>query len=150
MFRRWLIRGLALTLLTLAVAAWVGSYFQIIGGHYTGGNGNGARPNHTEYFRINSGSLFYEHRSPSNIEDNGWHWYHLAPDHKEIATDYKIMDYRIIGFAYQPESDLVFSTRVLIPLWFPALLSTLILWFVLRRTKPKHKAMGFPIEPTAT
>jgi hypothetical protein len=146
MFRRWLIRSLALTLLTLCVVAWAGSFFQVIGGHYTGGNGNGARPNHTEYFRINSGSLLFEHRSPSKIEDDGWHWYHFAPDHKDVTTYYEIMDYRIFGFAYQPESDVIFYSRALIPLWFPTLLSALLLWLVWRKTKPKPKPMGFPID----
>ena len=34
----------------------------------------------------------------------------------------------------------------MVPLYFPTLLSALLLWLVWRKTRPKYNGKGFPVE----
>ena len=52
-------------------------------------------------------------------------------------------DYRFLGFSIIPWLFVSF------PLWFPTLLSALLLWFIWRKTPAERNSRGFPVAPTA-
>jgi hypothetical protein len=141
MIRRWLIRGLLLTLLTLCVTAWVTSYSQGIGIVYSGnsqvsvlGEGKG------------EAVLDLEFMTPSVGAGPGWEVGHSAdPD-----TGFANAQYHFLGFGFAKSVAIaaggtqVSRWTVWIPLWFPTLLTALLLWFVWRKTRAKPR--GFPVE----
>jgi hypothetical protein len=144
MFRRWLIRGLALTLLTLCVMAWVGSYFWKIGVEHWGA---------IDFWEllVNRGHLelhVVRHLAPNS--HIWWRWIHYDASSYwyEFGSG---SNYDFLGFylGYGPSPGTAGAMAVLIPLWFPIFLSALLLWLVWRKTRPKYNGKGFPIESTA-
>jgi hypothetical protein len=142
MVRRWLIRGLALTLLTLCVGAWAGSYFEYEAIDYEGATRCG-------FTLLEAGELqlFFGDYAP--WAQQGWDVWHGRCDSKlraEILSLYKSTQYHLLGFAWQPRRPTERGQRVMIPLWFPTLLSALLLWLVWRKTRPAYNGRGFPVE----
>jgi hypothetical protein len=145
MIRRWLIRGLALALLTLCVMAWVGSYFTRVsvrlqphGWHIT--------------LLIDSGSARCEVDHVPQYIAREWVWTLRPPDFMLIEFDYSRAKYHIGGFAYRSDSATWlagFTTNlswIIFPVWFPTLLSALALWLVWRKTRPAYNGRGFSVE----
>ena len=140
MIRRWFIRGLALTLLALCVVAWVGSYWR---GAYLMHDGRGwqqrailarggiglgilrvSGPFHSQWLR---GTMAIEPDFGWGLDKDdvfGWTGFHFV---------YRWADKTIV-----------------IPLWFPTLLSALLLWFVWRKTRAKQTGRAFPVQVPAT
>jgi hypothetical protein len=137
MIWRWIIRGMAIALVTLCVTAWVGSYWEEVGGYR--GSGHRLFAAEIVYGKIGLGEtrdLELDH-SPS------WHWYWYVVHPEDSHTSYPSTDYQFLGFVYEPRPS---QWIVIIPLWFPTLLSTMLLWFVWRKTRPKYSGNGFPVE----
>ena len=138
MMRRWLIRALALALLTLGVVAWVGSYYYWPRIAF-------ADKSWDRIFFV-SGRLGLGHDRPSVEPFIGWHFdcppkvvNDLWPDADATST------WHGFGFSWFYRQH---NWYITFPLWFPTLLSTLLLWFVWRKTKAKYNGRGFPVEPT--
>jgi hypothetical protein len=147
MFRCWLIRGTTLTLLTLCVVAWVGSYFQSAYVQYMGGG-------RLTSVRGECGLVWVSVTNDSRYITGQWDYDHAAAEYTLIRSWYQETDFRGLGFAYRgyESGSLGGPTRVRqiwIPLWFPTLVSTLLLFLVWRKTRPKYHGNAFPIEPPA-
>jgi hypothetical protein len=144
MFRRWLIRSLALTLLTLCVVVWVGSYrwYFVWKRDYIRGGGYCGR----DSIEINFGQLeisrILEGMAPLGTK---WGIYQHGP-YGPMAFDYSHSTYHFAGFAFTPTDGLQI---IMVPFYFPTLLSAALLWLVWRKTKPNYNGKGFPVEPTA-
>jgi hypothetical protein len=147
MIWRCIIRGMGIALLTLCVTAWVGSYIGYFSVCY------GRKPHYWSASPA-GGSLslgdFYGGRGPGGF--NGWYaTYYGRYDAQARLRDQRFYDatpYHLLGFAWQPRilpDDLQF---VMIPLWFPTLLSALVLWLVWCKTRSKDSGKGFPVEVT--
>jgi hypothetical protein len=137
MVRRWLIRGLALALLTLCVVVWVGSYFASLS-MSLGPRGWRIDP------WIDSGSAGCEDMYNPRYGTIEPYWKIRPPDFMSIEQDYSDATHHVAGFAYHR-----FSTglrRIIFPIWFPTLLSALLLWLVWRKTRPACNGRGFPVE----
>jgi hypothetical protein len=141
MVRRWLIRGLALTLLTLCVVAWVGSYFQRGAVHLHGGD-------HIRMLGLECGAIGYVDDDMEIGIPYAWQWFHGPNNFQQFRQVYQHTFYHFIGFAYDPKK-LDLTTIVIIPLWFPTVLSALLLWLVWRKTRPAYNGRGFPVEVAA-
>jgi hypothetical protein len=137
MIRRWVIRGLALTLLTLCVVAWVGSYWWDYRVEH-------CHPSRVVALEAIEGELFFVTEQGSIRPQFLRFYVHSAFggrwDHQEA--------HHFMGFALQ--NDWPSRCDVWVPLWFPTLLSTLLLWFVWRKTRAMPIGGAFPIEVTAT
>lgn len=144
MTRRWFIRGLALTLLTICVVAWAGSY---------GGSAGVEHLNHWWYqISVAYGRISIErHAHPLFAPYTGWHTWFLASGRLlvyQVAWTELDRDavFHFAGFSIGSRIGPEATTWVHVPLWFVSVILTSLLWFVWRRTKPKSKAMGFPVE----
>jgi hypothetical protein len=142
MFRRWLIRSLALTLLTLCAAAWVGSYFRGIkilvlsGTHVWEPGLAGGELN-----------LVYGHHDP--IASSVWEvtcWKYDSDTRSATRARYEGATYHFLGFGWR-SGTLTNYHLLMIPLWFPTLLSALLLALVWRKTRTKIIGRGYPVEP---
>ena len=146
---RWFIRSLFLGLLTLCVVAWVGSYFEF------------AMASHDsmrdfQYVDLHSGLVRYSARTGRRNWGEaaiGWHMGHSAVDAKSRAAvwdAYRGSPYHVAGFAWRSFSEPFVGSGwgVVIPLYFPTILSALLLWLASRKTKEKPR--GFPVEMAAT
>jgi hypothetical protein len=149
MFRRSLIRGLALALLTLCVAAWVGSYvewFEITHGFFP----------RLISTKIDRGSLRFLSSGTGSILQGEFDWSHNSAWNRDelylegIREEIQLSKYHFAGFVYDPRPDSIGTPTQLvrIPLWFPALLSALLLLFVWRKARSPYNGKGFPIQPT--
>jgi hypothetical protein len=140
MMRRWIIRGLALTLLTLCVVAWVGSYFETVTWTYLG-------PVHYIGIGVDSGLVEFldvmPHPIPATMTPKtGWDWaYHLPSNPRILKADHSLL-----GFGYEAPPGAAPGWAVWIPMWFPTVLSALLLWLVWRKTRPAYNGRGFPVE----
>ena len=143
MKKRWVIRGFFISLLTLCVFAWMGSYWQECDLGYVG---------HSWCVwlvtdrGVVSVSVEYGHQEPPK-----WfflHYDHPLPGFLQIVdgpwgAGYQTSAYHFMGFAYtsfRPTSNL---WAVWVPFWFPTFLSALTLW---RVWQPKR---GRPLAPPA-
>jgi hypothetical protein len=145
MVRRWLIRGLALTLLTLSAVAWVGSYFEGVqrANNYWG---------YATDFTLGNGS------ADIWVEQMAGHgliiyvgWMYGRSDKYDMRAEYEHLDCKYFGFgvtlpALHPHEKNPEYWSVFFPLWFPTLLSALFLWLVWRNTRPRYNGKGFPIQ----
>jgi hypothetical protein len=59
---------------------------------------------------------------------------------------YEHTAYHLLGFAWDAHAGPDRWHYIMIPLWFPPLLSALLLWLVWRKTRPKSSGKGFPVE----
>ena len=143
MVRRWLIRSLALTVLTLCVTVWVGSYWLTAFVTYS----------HTSSVQIvvNYGKCSYDYASShSVVEETDWQVRvrPIAFDIMSASGEDKFLDkytWKFLGFKYFHINSPWTDVSITIPLYFPSLLAALGLWFVWRKTGPIRA--GFPIEP---
>jgi len=144
MVRCWLIRSLALTLLTLCVVVCVGSYWRWTGIRRVGDNKILREIRNTDIVDLECGRIGYSHLYPPSTP---FHWWEFEYG-SYISNPWSGWDstaiFHGIGFAFGQNG---LGWFVTIPLYFPTLLSALLLSVVWRKTKPK--VMGFPIEPTA-
>lgn len=142
MDRRWLYRGLALTLLTVCVVAWVGSYWQAYLIRYF------ERPTYISA-NLAVGRLDIQRFVVSPDQDlvvpGRWLFDERVPN----RHDWRAWNYRGLGFSYQEPLPPLSGWELTIPFWFPTLLSGLGLLLSWRKTKPKQIGRAFPIEPTA-
>ena len=153
MIRRWIIRGVALTLLTFVVALWLTSYFAELS-LFRRINGLSS-----ELF-ASHGSFYCFHESRAHSQGNPLFQSTFPDDplHLSILSQSNPGIRRpnygptTFGFRYGNVPALVGimdATIVIMPLWFPTLLSALVLWFVWRKTRAKPIGGAFPVEVTA-
>ena len=135
MARRWIIRGVCLTLFLLCAGAWVVSYWQSCWLSYS-------RACDGHYFGIDAGLAEIANGS---ADTTGWEWYQRDPG--AVLAEYPETPNHACGFAYWPN----LKTRigddgwiVMFPLWFPTAVSGLLLCLVWR--KPVAKG-AFPVIP---
>jgi hypothetical protein len=141
MIRRWLIRALALTLLTLCAVAWVGSYSKMVGYNYAAKNwysviwANGR----VSFAVVDAAKPGFNVKPPPK----GSSFTIRAPS--ALYWDYygRLAEYQFVGFVAHRGYD----SYIIIPLWFPTLLSAALLWLVWRKTRPNYNGRGFPVEP---
>lgn len=144
MVRRWLIRSLPLMLLTLCVVVWVGSYFETVWAWHNAGMIE-------RNLGCECGSITFTEYHDFTPSVNGWHWYHQPSVKAPFEEGYRSCTYKFLGFAYQPDwGHFATGWYVIIPTWFPTLLSVLLLWLVWRKTKAKPLGGAFPIDPAAS
>ena len=141
MVRRWLIRSLALTLLTLCVVAWVGSYFESMMVTF-GGN--------TRLWcsSLRGGELDLTYQNQSPIPFSGWAVEFDQCDGVDRAVTratYEAMPHQLLGFAWRPHKE--YWVDLMIPLWFPTMLAAGLFWLIWRKTRPKYSGRAFPVEP---
>ena len=156
MIRRWLIRGLALTLLTLCVGAWVGSYWRAV--TIERRNSSGVQAAIIEWGAVGIVSI-------DGKIDPQWHW-NVNPARKSLSHVsywrwYWSMGngntlFLFLGFHYNRHHGfgqggrLENDVSITMPLWFLALHSALLLWLVWGRATAKPVGGAFPVEATAT
>ena len=104
---------------------------------------------------LNLGRVAYTHQYHQDYFGfHGWGWDHSPSSEQEryLRLRYEMSDHHLLGFAYQAvvePAGVGYRSSVgcvFIPLWFPTLLSTLLLWLVWRKTRPR--TVGFPVEPS--
>ncbi len=128
MLRRWLIRSLVLTLLTLCVVAWVGSYWRSALVVHTG-----VKEKYSA--SLGGGLLWLEQHDTPPISNQGWY---LGSLPRRVPWDWKL---NLFENARGPD-----YVGIFVPLWFPTILSAGCLWLVWRKTRPKYSGKGFPVE----
>jgi hypothetical protein len=145
MVGRRIIRGLGIALLTLCVAAWVGSYFGFSYVRYVSNT-------RCWWSSLDGGGLdlIYEYHGTDG--PRGW----LAEYGPYPATwlsakqqRHDSIAYHLLGFAWQPRTGPDGWQYMLIPLWFPTTLAAGFLWLAWRKTRPKYNGKGFPVEVDA-
>ena len=142
MIWRWIIRGLCLALLTPSVTVWVGSHYEAVGLHYAGS----ARYHNLQ---VHSGYIiFMEQERLTTAWQPTWRLDHDVAIRERAQHYYAICRPRFCGFGYgvPPDASYAFIFLVFVPIWFPTLLSALLLWLVWRKTRPKYNGRGFPVE----
>jgi len=141
MLRRWLIRSLALMLLTLCVVAWVGSrffYFQV----------DRRSPLLILTFWIGGGMVGYQHTHvPGASTGAHWSWGCGRYSYPFEWINHDPEAHHFIVLSYKVATPSAIESNVWIPLWFPVLVSGVLLWFFWQNTKPNPQ--GFPIAPAA-
>jgi hypothetical protein len=142
MIWRRLIRGICIALLALCVTAWVGSYWECPYIEWTSNSGDFHLAVVIDWGRT-QGQM-------SNVDfsgEPGWKWAIERSSEPHKATDYFNRDYGVLGFGISHcQSDKLSFWNGKLPLWFPTLLSALLLCHVWRKTRRKHTAKGFPVE----
>jgi hypothetical protein len=143
MFRRWLIRGTALTLLALCVVAWAASYLTTVWVEYDS-------PMWGWSWSLESGTLrANDVRSlDGKMLQLGAHgWSAGWREANQLMADPPPFLYRLGGFGYWSQSLTEYGHRsVCAPVWLPTLLSAVLLWLIWRKTRPAHSGRGFPVE----
>jgi hypothetical protein len=142
MIWRWIIRGLCLALLTLCVTAWAGSYFECASISY------GSKAGYLTVLDLIGGEVSFAHRQMPF--PRGWTMEHghgqYSRDQRDRAQAVnEIIPHHALGFAWEYTNRFFFSLTVITPLWFPPLLSALLLGLVWRKTRRKHATGGFPV-----
>jgi hypothetical protein len=136
MFWRWIIRSFCLALSVICVGLWVTSFGSLIFVNYSGKTWNRAF--------VADGKIGFIGDNPLPAQFEGWsHGY--ADDRDFVVRDGRAK-HHFLGFSYDRGP---FDWYVAIPVYFPTLLSALLLWFVWRKTRAKGTGVGFPIEPSA-
>ena len=134
MLRRWLMFGLALMLLTLCLAAWGVSYWRRI---YVIHHGKTSLS-----FILNSGRVSVEWAGEVGTAPG---WYSVNKKAGSWDAQDKRSTFCWLGFSYSVGID---GSYLTIPLWFPSLLSLILLWFAWRKARLTPKGKAFPIEPS--
>ena len=141
MFRRWLLRALTLTLLMLCVAAWVRSHTSYACVQYFG-------KSQALFLGGDSGWLWFGTYQRAPTIPIQWDLSFLPASQDRSLQQYQSTAWHWAGFALGGDIKITNFT-VWIPLWFPTLLSALLLVFVWRMTRPQSHGQGFPIDPVA-
>jgi hypothetical protein len=142
---RWIIRGMGIALLTLCVAAWVGSYFECA---------IAVNQSKTAHWQANleGGEFHIWYYRPTR--HSGWYVrffpYNAIGHHATLRMSYARTPYHVLGFAWRWDPTTEPQLWVMIPLWFPTTLAAGFLWLVWRKTRPKYNGKGFPVEVAAT
>jgi hypothetical protein len=142
MVRKWIIRSLAMSLLTLCVVAWVGSWWKWIGFQY--GHGDCA----LFILKVECGTVEVANRNLTYIAAFEWG---LRP--AECEAHQNVLQgcrHRVFGFASDTDTGAWHDKEFFMPFWFPTLLSALLLRVLWRKTRPKYSGKSFPVEPAAT
>jgi hypothetical protein len=132
MGNRWLIRGSFMLPVLLCVVAWGWSYPFRERIAYAGASGV------QEWaIELGDGGLFLG-RSWGCTEVPGWSYEHLGKD--PFASDIYGAGFCLFGFQFfrSPVPPSGIGSFLIIPFWFPTVLSVMLLFFVWRRTKPKN------------
>jgi hypothetical protein len=140
MLRRWIIRSLAVALLTLCAAAWAGSYSERI---------DVVWGSQTAFWKASLERAEFRFVYYRLGFTPGWelgHWRYDAAQDAMMRSGYERTPYHALGFAWQWDPAAELQLLVMIPLWFPTLLSAGCLWLVWRKTRPKYSGKGFPVE----
>jgi hypothetical protein len=148
MLRRWIIRGLALALLTLCAVAWAGSSWRTMGTAWFG-----ATARFDAWMVLsNDRAIFFLHPRLYCPIPNYWSWFSGLDENAsawdiEVAAQSLLERNRALGVSLMEFGFGQTNGFDAIPLWFPTLLSTLLLWFVWRKTRAKPAGGAFPVEP---
>jgi hypothetical protein len=144
MFRRWLIRGLALALLTLCVVAWGGSFFEGI--ELGNLSGNVDRPIGAVW-----GVGWVRQTRGVYTSDRLFEYEFLSPRELRVWISKHTTSGFFIGD--QPGQikipGLLESSMMAFPLWLPTLILAGLNCLVWRKTRPKFNGRGFPVEAAA-
>ncbi len=140
MIWRWVIRGLAVALLTLCVAAWVGSYFEEVTLIYCSKPGA-----FWQTLGINRGEIVYS-EIPDWRDSAAWTWRLSHGPPFDWHDAYSGTKYHGGGFAYQPIAPSSSFSIAFFPMWFLSLLSAGLLWVAWRKTRRRGTGRGFPVE----
>jgi hypothetical protein len=128
---------MAMGLVMLCVAAWVGSYFYSPALYFFTGS-------HEVTLEPGGGSMSF------CLSDNGWPvdiQLHMQPYSSQLWQDWNAQaEYHCGGFAYFPYTKLRSSWEIHIPFYFTTLLSAMLLWLIWRKTRAKYNGKGFPVE----
>jgi len=138
MVRRWIIRSVALMLLTLCVVVWVGSYWIGVGVTYRGADVYDMGILHG---KICSGNLnVISMRAPQGVH------FFLLHHYPGLLLGGEDREYYFLGFWCLKNPR---GAELEIPIYFPTLLSVFLLWFVWRKTRAKAAGKAFPVEMAA-
>jgi len=139
MTRRWFIISF-FVLLVLCTAAWIAGFFRILQIRYVG-------PAYVRTITLDQGALIYSCDSVMLMDVKftpGWSNENRPCDPESFIDWYKHTKHHFIGFAYTPRP----FSDIWIPVWFPSLLSVLLLYLTWRKAAPTGR--GFPIEVAAS
>jgi hypothetical protein len=135
--RRWLIRSLFIILAILCAVAWIGTHWRVADIGYVGKTRIG--------LELDEGRLGI--LSTNNFQDTpGWHLSLTASHDTPWQVVERTAQCHALGFAFTADPS---ELLVVIPLWFPTLISAFTLWFAWRKTRPKPIGRAFPVEPPA-
>ena len=144
MRKRWIIRSIFIGLLTFCVVAWVGSCLCVIRAGHPRSGMYAILADH----RINLGRNCDRRHEPAGYHPpSGWievDRLNLSSGEQFWASSDKYTDWHFMGFSYLGYE---WGWDTTMPLYFPTLLSALLLWFGWRKTKSKAVGGAFPAEP---
>ena len=139
MMLRWLIRSLFIAFAVICVVVWASSYWRGVDFVFSGNSHNLMGYGHGRAYLL----------SIKNSAPQPFYW-DIRVQNTSGPTDWRMenreADYAFFGFSFLHRSQWSFIT---IPLYFPTLLSALLLWLVWRKTRAKPIGGAFPVEPTA-
>jgi hypothetical protein len=144
MIRGWILRGLAVTLLAVCVAAWVGSYWRTVEFYHANPAGD-----YVQTLCVSVGRVDVNQRVLEGPVAPEWRYWSEANNPKAgfwlavYARDrYEKARWRWWGFSLEP----AVTGWVMVPLWFLAVCSAGVVIWVWRKTRAKYNGKGFPVE----
>jgi hypothetical protein len=150
MIWRCLIRTLCLALLALCLAAWVGSswcYPKVV---YAGKVWPEKQNSYNEVSLL-AGRIHFLRRGDTRTGmPPEWHAFFdgFRPSDRPVWKNWdSFSNFHFLGFSYFHDVTVYVVT---IPLYFPPLLTTLLLFLLWRKTRRKYNARGFPVEAIRT
>ncbi|MCL2639256.1 MAG: hypothetical protein FWD53_00270 [Phycisphaerales bacterium] len=154
MKRRWLIRAIFITLLTLSLTGWVFSALYFC----TASLWRGHRE--IKVMTAQGGVCFHSIRYNGSVTGNHWNYF-CCYYPTQFWPAYSVKrnsgwGFYFFGFGYSHSDRLsykvmAFNQTVTLPFWFFILLSAAGLWFVWRKTRPKlDPRTAFPVEVNPT
>jgi len=142
MFRRWLLRGLAILFVVACPAAWVRSYFFETSLFFTYG--------HQCLGIFTDRGLLYMCRNDDYGPYQGFAAYDNYVDETHSELDRPSAHY-FLGFLYDNMRNPLRTYIVGVPFWFLTVVTVLVLFYVWRRTRHKpNPATAFPVEMKAS
>jgi hypothetical protein len=138
--RRWLFRGVVMTLCLACVAGWIASALQPLRGVWW-------NDNDSYDLRLDGRSILVGHVKPS-IHDgsSGMRWFFLSPERPVRKPFYGDGVTRFLGFALWSSPLDPRDWTVWVPFWFPTLLCAGLFFLVWRWTRTRHNGRGFPVD----
>lgn len=146
MKRRWLIRSLFMLAVLLCVAGWGWSRTDVCIISYS-------QNGHLVWCESKAGVVRLGRGWLSSFT-HGWAWQSDPVDPPQFLPPFRDR-YQFLGFGFRREvianpndaGKIVFSTTYVdVPYWFFALLFSVALLFVWRKTRPRNPATAFPVE----